>query len=73
MTSSDKIRFIYLIYSKHLKLTNIRIYASRFAHISEHREFAIGAANMSTPQYDPDEEETPDKVGIITGGASGKH
>jgi hypothetical protein len=25
---------------------------------------------MSTPGYDPDEEE---RVGIITGGASGKH
>jgi len=26
---------------------------------------------MFAPQYDPDDEEMPDRVGIITGGASG--
>ena len=36
------------------------------------RQFNIVATNMSSPQYDPDEEEMPEKVGIITGGASGK-
>lgn len=29
------------------------------------------SARMSTPQYDSDEEEMPERVAIVTGGASG--